>query len=58
MLARMAVAKAGNFGRSWSVMERPSPLSESSGTILDSASALDALESSRACHLVLKMHSD
>ncbi len=31
MLARMAVAKAGNFGRSWSAVERPSPLSESSG---------------------------
>lgn len=34
MLARMAVAKAGNFGRSWSAVERPSPLSESSGRIL------------------------
>ena len=31
MLARMAVTKAGNLGRSWSAVERPSPLSESSG---------------------------
>ena len=32
MLARMAVAKTGNsFGRSYSAVERPSPLSESSG---------------------------
>jgi len=32
MLARMAVSKSGpSFGRSWSAVERPSPLSDSSG---------------------------
>ena len=41
MLARMAVARLGNgLGRSWSAMERPSPLSESSGAFQGTASVL------------------
>ena len=41
VLARMAVARLGNgLGRSWSAVEKPSPLSESSGAFLGTAPML------------------